>query len=1039
MTTPRLLSACLAAVAAVAALPLYAGDSQPLTDEQILKRVTYPTGEFTATVFASPPNVSYPIFLSAQPDGTLFIGCDENGSLDRKPMRGHVIMATDSKHTGKADTFSTFATMDSPRGVAWDPSSRTLYVMHPPNLTAYHDDKGTGVADRSEDIVTGLGFGLDFRGADHTTNGIRFGIDGWIYVAVGDYGAVKATGKDGRSIAMRGGGIVRVRPDGSGLERVVWGTRNILSVSLSPLMEILTRDNTNDGDDWNDRLSHNPFGAQMGYPILFRNFPEEIIPTMIDYGGGSPVGSIFVDEPQLPKEWAYGFFSVEWGRNEIDLHPLTPVGATFKADIKQFMKMNRATDLEVDGQGNFYAASLDGMTFTFNGPNVGYVVKLTPKAAKPAPLPEFKKLSEAELVALIASPSAVWRQAAQHELWVRGPKPGVVEGLGKIITGKDSLAARVAAMFTLAQLTHEQAIPLLQAQLKSDELREYALRVLYDDQRIADKVPKEAFTEALADKNPRVRVQAETGLWHLGKLDAAQQLLPLTADADYTVAHMAWRSLGLLNASQACLLALDSSDAKVHPGALRALQLMYEPAVVDGLLKRLTTASGELKQGIFKALCRLNFQETPYTDPKMWWGTRPDTSGPIYKPMPWEQSEKIQAALKHELEAAQGDEAKGFVIALMRQKLTFPGLNELMIAKAGKDTASRLDVIQSLLSDKAPTPDDILNALSGIATSTTEKPEMRARAFRLLAQVLEKHGNKVAETYLALAGSEPPQGALLPVWEEFTRDARLARMNGLFKDWAKDKDPAKRLLGATVLVNIVTSTVISDKKQKNDAERGISALWDKPEPVQTLLGVIAKVHATYFGDKVRELLSNPDAKVVEAAQRTLVKLGFGKDGKPVGRIIADMTYDDLVKFVLANKGDPVRGQEVFTQQSCVVCHTLSDKEPPKGPMLAGIGQRYKRDELAESILKPSAKIAQGFESQWFRMKNTETVEGFVVKEGGDSVEIRNIVGVTTIIEKANITERQKRDKSIMPEGLVANLPPEDLAALIAFLESTKGN
>jgi putative heme-binding domain-containing protein len=63
----------------------------------------------------------------------------------------------------------------------------------------------------------------------------------------------------------------------------------------------------------------------------------------------------------------------------------------------------------------------------------------------------------------------------------------------------------------------------------------------------------------------------------------------------------------------------------------------------------------------------------------------------------------------------------------------------------------------------------------------------------------------------------------------------------------------------------------------------------------------------------------------------------------------------------------------------------------------------------------------------------------VVKEGGDSVEIRNIVGVTTIIEKANITERQKRDKSIMPEGLVANLPPEDLASLIAFLESTKGN
>jgi len=1035
MRTSRLLSAC---TAAALASRLCAADSPPLTDEQILKRVNYPA-DFTATVFASPPNVTAPIFLSAQPDGTVFIGCDENGSLDRKPNRGRVYMCTDTKGTGKADTFSVFATMDSPRGVAWDPSTRTLYVMHPPNLTAYHDDQGTGKADRQEDLITGLGFGLDFRGADHTTNGIRIGIDGWIYIAVGDYGAVKATGKDGRSIAMRGGGIVRVRPDGSGMERVIWGTRNILSVSISPLDEIFTRDNTNDGDDWNDRLSHNPFGAQMGYPILFRNFPEEIIPTMVDYGGGSPVGSVFVDEPFLPKEWAYGFYSVEWGRNEIDLHPLTQVGATYKADIKKLMGLNRATDLEVDGKGNFYAASLDGMTFNYAGPHVGYVIKLTPKNAKAVVVPEFKKLTEAQLVETVASPSGVWRLAAQHELLVRGAKPGVAEGLREIITSNPSLAARVAALFTLKQLLGADATPVLLGYLKNDELREYVLRVLYDDMRIADKIPKEPFVEALTDKNPRVRLHAETGLWHLGKLDAAQSLLPLTADSDYTVAHMAWRSLGLLGASQACLLALDSSDAKIYPGALRALQLMYDPVVVDGLLKRLGTATGELKLGIFKALCRLNFQETPYTDPHMWWGTRPDTSGPIYKPMAWEQTEKIQAALKQQLEAAQGDEAKGYVVALMRHKITFPGLNELMIAKSGKDTSSRLDVIQSLLSDKAPTPADILTALSGIATSAAEKPEMRARAFRLLSQVLEKHGNQVAETYLVLAGAEPPQGALLPVWEEFTRDSRLTHLIGLFKDWAKDKDPARRLLGSTVLVNIVTSTVINDKKQKNEAERGISALWDKEEPVLTLLSVIAKVHATYFGDKVRECLGNSDATVVDAAKNTLVKLGFGKDGKPLGKTIGEMSYEDVVKFALANKGDPVRGQEVFTQQSCVVCHTLSDKEPPKGPMLGGIGQRYKRDELCESILKPSAKIAQGFESQWFRMKNTETVEGFVVKEGGDSVEIRNIVGVTTIIEKANITERQKRDKSIMPEGLVANLPPEDLASLIAFLESTKGN
>lgn len=35
--------------------------------------------------------------------------------------------------------------------------------------------------------------------------------------------------------------------------------------------------------------------------------------------------------------------------------------------------------------------------------------------------------------------------------------------------------------------------------------------------------------------------------------------------------------------------------------------------------------------------------------------------------------------------------------------------------------------------------------------------------------------------------------------------------------------------------------------------------------------------------------------------------------------------------------------------------------------------------------------------------------------------------------------RQKRDKSIMPEGLVANITPTKLADLITYLQSTSAN
>ena len=128
------------------------------------------------TLFAQPPDISYPTCLAAAPTGELFVGVDENGSLDAKPGRGRVVRCIDDDGDGKADKFNVFAKMDSPRGVIFD--AGTLYVLHPPDLTAYHDDNGDGVADRSETLVKGIGFDLKFRGADHTTNGIRLGIDG---------------------------------------------------------------------------------------------------------------------------------------------------------------------------------------------------------------------------------------------------------------------------------------------------------------------------------------------------------------------------------------------------------------------------------------------------------------------------------------------------------------------------------------------------------------------------------------------------------------------------------------------------------------------------------------------------------------------------------------------------------------------------------------------------------------------------------------------------------------------------------------------
>jgi hypothetical protein len=153
-------------------------------------KVKAPEG-FRLTLFAEPPKVNYPVCITAASTGELFVGIDEQGSLGKEKGRGRVVRCIDTDGDGKADQINTFAKMDHPRGLIYD--NGKLWVLHPPFLTLYEDTNGDGVADKERRLIDGISTEyVNKRGADHTTNGIRMGIDGWIYIAVGDFGFTKA-------------------------------------------------------------------------------------------------------------------------------------------------------------------------------------------------------------------------------------------------------------------------------------------------------------------------------------------------------------------------------------------------------------------------------------------------------------------------------------------------------------------------------------------------------------------------------------------------------------------------------------------------------------------------------------------------------------------------------------------------------------------------------------------------------------------------------------------------------------------------------
>ena len=74
-----------------------AGDLRAAVD--VSKSVKAPAG-WNVTLFAAPPDVGYPTCLSTAPNGDLFVGIDENGSLDAKPGRGRVVRCTDTDGDG---------------------------------------------------------------------------------------------------------------------------------------------------------------------------------------------------------------------------------------------------------------------------------------------------------------------------------------------------------------------------------------------------------------------------------------------------------------------------------------------------------------------------------------------------------------------------------------------------------------------------------------------------------------------------------------------------------------------------------------------------------------------------------------------------------------------------------------------------------------------------------------------------------------------------------------------------------------------------
>ncbi len=154
---------------------------------------------------------------------------------------------------------------------------------------------------------------------------------------------------------------------------------------------------------------------------------------------------------------------------------------------------------------------------------------------------------------------------------------------------------------------------------------------------------------------------------------------------------------------------------------------------------------------------------------------------------------------------------------------------------------------------------------------------------------------------------------------------------------------------------------------------------------------------------------------------------FAQSGVNLESQLKAMKMGVLVKKS-QRRGDAKRGAVVFYKSAaaCVKCHADDGSASPLGPALTSLGKEITDEHVIESILYPSKKIKEGFETVRVLTVNGDLISGLIADQQGDKIVLRDAADLSKeiAINKNAVELVKKSDQSMMPEGLVASLREE---------------
>lgn len=292
-------------------------------------------------------------------------------------------------------------------------------------------------------------------------------------------------------------------------------------------------------------------------------------------------------------------------------------------------------------------------------------------------------------------------------------------------------------------------------------------------------------------------------------------------------------------------------------------------------------------------------------------------------------------------------------------------------------------------------PELPVDTILEIARRETSPMSRRTSAIALLA-----YESKTTDSLVLLLSREQPQPIRLAAITALTRQPNAKPWEVLIGGFPSDTPPIRRAIIDGLLANPERTNLLLD---------AIEAGQIKPSEIDLA--------------QVKRLIAHRDAKIKDRAGKLLAA------ATPADRAKALADYQP----VLAMKGDAAKGQVIF-EKNCSACHRIAGIGTTVAPDISD-SRTKKYDQLLTDILQPNRAIDNNYLGYTVRTLAGEVLTGILTAETATSITLRQQGGKDAVIPRSEIDELKSSGVSLMPEGLERNIPPAEMADLLAFIKN----